>query len=150
MYNYRTPKTTWWETHAQMRRFFLHDWPFMQQVRSEDLSRESWKSVSKLVDALAEHLDLDIQVFDEGETYLLRPLVTRLMRDHFMAHYGQWNLEPVWLDNRTDVPPEHEKNYAVATWTEAAIKARRYFVVTVLDERDFADVFFQRLRAGAS
>lgn len=148
MYSYRVRKDAWWDTHAKMRDYFLNESKIILALRDLSASLKSDVSATKILGAVQELDDLfgiELQLFDEGATYLLRPLVTAILRDVLIAEHERWGLEPVFFDSRTDIPSEEEKNYAIAEWMIEETRKFRYFTVPVLTKGDLMNVLFYKL-----
>lgn len=152
MYNFRVSKQNWWETIAAIRKYFLAHYPPINIIREaveEKAKRSDGETTSAIYDVaeqMGEKFELEFQVFDEGETWLLRPLRWRF--DHFtIFSYKNWGIDikPVFYDNRSDVPEEEERNARVVEWCEEKIKTRQYFTVPVVDQDDFTDIVITNL-----
>jgi hypothetical protein len=144
MYNYRVRKDQWWDFARACREVYLNNHPLMQLLKSAadrgDDAMSSFKKLSKTVDALERaEMIVDIQIFDEGDTYILRPLERGYF---FMNNVHEWSgfLDEVTYDDRADVPPEEEKNKVVAQWCDEKISSREYLMFNVLSRDDFMNV----------
>lgn len=97
-----------------------------------------------------EELTVEVQVFDRGSNYLLRPLEKRVsfmerasfMGDHHTQKLAEWlhdhpSTKLVRYDNRTDVPPEDRRNEAVADWLDDQITAGMFMIFNVVTLFDF-------------
>lgn len=151
MHNYRIAKDQWWPFAKACRQFYITEHPIAQalnRTRSfEADGYKAYKAMTKTVDAIiSTEWTVELQVFDEGETYLLRPLEHGYF---FMNHVDQWEpfgVERVTYDSRTDVPPEDEKNEAVADWVDDKILSGEFFVFNVLARDDFMSICIDQLR----
>lgn len=148
MHNYRIPKDRWWDFATACRRYYLDNHPITMaalrviadEASAKDTALGRYKAVQQFADTIATDWTVDLQVFDEGDTYIIRPLE---YGHFFMNHhdnFAEFGLEPVFYDNRADVPPEEEKNKAVADWVDGKIEAREYLIYTVLDCEDFTAI----------
>ena len=114
MYNYRIRKDAWWSFAAAVREFYLAEYPVFKVLA--EVSEGDGITYSKFVEAVDVFRDwtVELQLFDEGDHWLIRPLEQGYF---FMNGHEQWvdefGLETVWYDDRSDVPPEDEKNRPV-------------------------------------
>lgn len=157
MYNYRIAKERWWPFAKACREHYAAEHPIPQVLRKFGEDGGGGRTYKKMMDAIESLVDkdwtVDLQLFDEGDTYIIRPLERGYF---FMNQFDQWaefDLERVYYDNRSDVPPEDEKNEAVAKWVDAKIFDNEYLTFTVLNRDDFRSICFDTLlsknRAGA-
>ena len=157
MYVYRVDKAVWWDVVGRVREFYLAEFPMIQAMSAAadamfDRGADRYATI-KYLDAIAagftrdpnESWSVELQVFDAGDDWLIRPLE----RGRFLlAHHEQFpELRPVFYDGRTDVPPEHEANYEVATWMDEQIDAHRFFIYEVLSRADYERVGMDKLFA---
>lgn len=143
MYNYRLPKADWWVFAKACREYYLVNHPVMEILKASGEGLASYNKITEAVDCFVEY-PVNLQLFDEGDTYLVRPLEIGYF---FMNHYDKFapDLTPVTYDNRTDVPPEDEKNKIVAEWVDAKIHNGEYLTFTVMDRDDFISIALDRL-----
>jgi hypothetical protein len=74
-------------------------------------------------------LECELQLFDAGETWLIRPLERGwLFANSFEEQ--EWPVEPVFYDDGSDVPSKNEPNRAVAVWMDEQIKAHRFCCIS--------------------
>ena len=142
MYNFRVPKERWWEVAASVRRYYMQNHPIAQALTKMVGDKVENPKFFEAVDKLTPEWLVDLQLFDEGDTWLIRPLERSYF---FMNNADRWGVERVTYDDRTDVPPEEEKTKAVAVWVDEQIDAHRYFVFSVLTREDFLDLWFDRV-----
>jgi hypothetical protein len=154
MHNFRIPKSQWWGFATACREYYMGNYPIME-VLNELVIRKgasAYKQISDIVDILAKNdtgYTVDLQLFDEGDTYLIRPLEQGWFFSNNCADFAAgFNLAQVTYDNRSDVPPEDEKNRAVAEWVDKQIDARQYFIYSVLHRDDFMTIAINTLIAG--
>jgi hypothetical protein len=140
MYAFRLPKAALWDTLAEVRAFYAAEHPvattLLRNVAAARTHPEKLDVFLRLMEEVADRSDRDWtvqwQLFDEGEAWIVRPLE---LGWRFLNEHHRWPaLEPVFYDNRSDVPPEHEKNEAVALWVDEQVRARRYLVTPVFDK----------------
>lgn len=147
MYNYRIPKDQWWSFCKAVRDYYLAHHPVMQIVRSIKAKDGVglYTTVSRVADALGDWT-VDLQLFDEGDTYLIRPLEHGYFflnkREKFSDGF---DLADVFYNNSTDVPPEEEKNKKVSQWSDKKIRAREYLMYPLLNKDDFMDYAFAEI-----
>lgn len=155
MYNYRVSKDKWWEFARTVRQFYVETHPLMELLRAisaekTDDKMSVFKRMTDAVDTLVDaQWTADIQMFDEGDTYMLRPLENGYF---FMNNADKWGsfIEKVTYDNRGDVPPEEEKNRAVAEWCDHKIEAHEYLIYNVMSRDDFMRTAIDALLEGAT
>lgn len=149
MYNYRLPKARWWDFARECRSFYAEKHPISAAVTKAAVSAAGGSTETR-VDTLARMLDVirkadewmvDLQLFDEGDTYLIRPLERGYM---FLNNHERWvqgfGLEPVFYDDRSDVPPELEKNRAVSLWCDDKVTKGEYLLYQVLTEDGLSEM----------
>lgn len=154
MYSYRLPKDRWWDFARDCRDFYAEKHPLSAAV-SRAASSAARLSPEERAGALVRMLDLirkadewfvDLQLFDEGDTYLIRPLERWYM---FLNHHARWTqefgLEPVFYDDRSDVPPELEKNREVSLWCDDKIARGEYLLYQVVTEDGLSDAVMRAL-----
>jgi hypothetical protein len=158
MHNFRIPKDQWWDFAAACRSFYMENYP-MLNVLNEIVARQgasAYRKISDIVDIMTRGdtgYTVDLQLFDEGDTwgdtYLIRPLEQGWFFsnncDDFAAGF---NLTQVNYDNRSDVPPEDEKNEAVAKWVDKQIDDKQYFIYNILHRDDFMTIAIDALIKG--
>lgn len=152
MYNYRVAKDRWWEFANACREFYMAKHPYGKAIRAAAANEGAkYSDLMKIVKAVAAADEtVELQVFDEGETYLFRPLEVGWF---FMNNCQMWEtygVEAVFYDTRSDVPPEDEKNKAVAEWVDEKILAHEYFMYGLLVHATLEDVCLEALRARVS
>jgi len=146
MYNYRIAKWRWWYLATTCREFYKDNHPISLALTKLASGNPSYSQFSKTVNELTtgnESWTVELQLFDEGDTWLIRVLEQGYF---FHNHWTEWNhlgLEAVTYDNRSDVPPEDEKNAAVAQWVDEKILAAEYFLYPLLSREDLMDLYFE-------
>ncbi len=163
LYTFRITKALWWDTLASIRGVYLAEYPIAQAMtvmanaliekaetdRSGDIATKL--QMLSLLDTFSdtytkdpdEGWSVEFQVFDEGDTWLIRPLE----RGSFLlGRHERWpELQPVFYDTRTDEPSVNvPANRATSEWVDEQIKAHRYFVVPVLSREDYRDIGWGR------
>lgn len=154
MYSYRLPKDKWWEFANECRRFYEENHPVASMIlraahKARSLPPED-KS-AKLVDILdavhkAQEWTVDLQLFDEGDTYLIRPLERGWF---FLNSHEQWRtrfgLEQVFYDDRSDVPAEQEPNRDVSLWCDDKIARGEFLLYQVVTEDSLSSAVFDAI-----
>lgn len=135
MYNYRINKDDLWQFVLGCREFYMQNHPLhvalREKARDEGFSSKVFTSIKKHSDELT----MDVQLFNEGETYLVRILESGWFFLNKLSEIAEATgiaIEKVFYDNRTDVPPEDEKNAAVADWCDEMINTRQYLTVELV------------------
>lgn len=153
MYSYRVPKDAWWGFANDCRQFYAEEHPFAGVVtrvsrHASTLPPEekSAKLVSFLgaINQLGEWM-VDLQLFDEGDTFIVRPLERGYF---FRNHYARWEsfgLEPIFYDDRSDVPPDQEPNRAVSLWCDDKIARGEYLLYQVVTEDSLSSALLDAL-----
>ena len=151
MYNYRLPKDAWWDFARACRAAYLEEHPIsmafsMSSKSAQNLDPEGKaERMGKILDTLKNLNEwmVDLQLFDEGNTYLIRPLERGyFFLNHRCAWEESFGLEPVFYDDRSDVPPEQEPNREVSRWCDEKIEAGEYLMYSVASEDTLSKVFF--------
>lgn len=162
LYTFRVDKAIWWPTLESIRAVYLAEYPMAAAIRSaaeaaaEKAARaedptDARISAMREVDVIArgytkdpeQGYSVDFQVFDEGDTWLVRPLEHGYF---LLGSHERWpELIPVFYNNSTDVPPEQKANRQVADWVDEQILAHRYFVVPVLTRSEYRDIGWSAL-----
>lgn len=133
LYTVRIPKDRWWEFSAAVRATYLNEYPGVEDFHGV-LARGATYSEAMASIEVNTHF-VELQLFDEGDTWLVRPLEQGWF---FINHVEEkaWpglKLKKVFYDNRADVPKRDKPNKAVADWVNTQILERRYLVFPVLD-----------------
>jgi len=141
MYCYRIPKDLWWPLAAACRDYYHQNHPLVKAAKQLAEKGSKYSEYIKLVDALVEEGSVTLQIFDEGDTYLIRVLESGWF---FLNNFEKWavGLQPVFFDNRSDVSPEEEKNRPVADWLDQQIREKRYFLHPIMDKDAYKDLYF--------
>lgn len=142
-YNYRIHKALWSDFTQVCRETYLNDHPLMQLLKfvadHGDNPLDSFKQVSETVNSFDSiHVSSDIQVFDEGDTYIIRPLELGYFFINNAREWGEF-LNEITYGKGTDVQPEEEKNKVVSQWCDEKISRGDYFIFNVLSRDDFTD-----------
>lgn len=151
MHNYRLSKDSWWDFAMACRQFYQAKHPVMEVLKaiSDTPKFSSYVKMTKAVDVLIDaEWTADLQVFDEGDTLILRPLEHGYF---FMNNADEWagfGLERVYYDDRSDVPPEDEKNRIVSQWVDEKVFAGQYMVLNLLSRSDFHSFCFDQMLKG--
>lgn len=156
MYSYRLAKDDFWPTLLVVRQYYLDNWPplliFREACYLQDGRSGAIETLRRVEEEVKDHEHLvDVQVFDEGTHYLIRPLE----QGHFFTNNADhWpELVPVFYDTRTDDPrtddpnplTEHERR-RTAEWTDKQIKLRKYLIYPLISKRDYADIAYWQVR----
>lgn len=142
MYLYRIPKDRWKDFTLVCRGAYLNNHPLMQLLKfvddHGDSPLDSFKQVSETISAL-DHADMtvDLQVFDEGDAYIIHPLERGYFFINNAREWGEF-LDEFTCDNFTDVPLE-EKNKVVAQWCDDKVSRNEYFTFNALSRDDFLE-----------
>lgn len=142
MYNYRVAKAQFWPFAKACREFYMSTHPILKALASVDPCKTEYSDFAKSVDKLAPEWTIDLQLFDEGDSYLIRVLESGYF---FMKNAAEWlsfGLEHVTYDDRCDVPPEDEPNKAVAVWCDERIDAREYLMYPLVSRDDMMWLYF--------
>lgn len=157
MYTYRLPKCVWWEFASACRKAYAEEHPIpMIMTKAAQSARElsAEDKASKLGSILeairkSDEWMVDLQLFDEGDTYLIRPLERGYF---FLNNHERWTrrfgLEPVFYDDRSDVPPEQEKNRDVSLWCDDKIERGEYLLYQVVEQDNLSNTVFNILMGG--
>lgn len=137
MYNYRISKQEFWAFTKDCQEFYLENHP-IYQILITAISKDDYITFSGRLDKLFPKWAVDLQLFDEGETYLIRVLENGYF---FMKNADEWLIERVTYDNRTDVPPEEEMNRAVAEWCDQKIENREFLIYPLIGREDFISAY---------
>lgn len=150
MHNYRVAKEQWWPFAKACRAYYMEHHPIAKLLREISEAGGTYKKKIDTVNTIvAAEWTVDLQIFDEGDTYLIRPLENGyfFMNNFDQDQWAEFALERVSYDNRTDVPPEDEKNAAVADWVDEKILGGEYLIFTVLNRDNFVSICFDELVA---
>lgn len=139
MYNYRIDKARWWELARDVREVYAEHHPAALAVKKVTPTDSAGtlnhlNALDKVVDALdKESLTVDLQLFDEGGSYIVRPLE----RGWFFFNNAQrwvdgFSLERVFYDDRGDVPADQESNRKVSVWCDQKIADGEFLIFPVL------------------
>lgn len=79
-------------------------------------------------------IEVDLQFFMRGQNYIFRILAQGYVYQNRASTIPF--IQPVIYDNRTDVPPEQEKNEKIARWMDGMIAARQYILVPIISIED--------------
>lgn len=154
MYSYRLPKDRWWDFARACRTAYLDEHPLPMAFSMSSKSAQNLdpkgkaERLGKILDTI-KNLDewmVDLQLFDEGDTYLIRPLERGYF---FLNHHRAWEdnfgLEPVFYDDRSDVPTEQEPNREVSRWCDEKIEAGEYLLYSVISEDALSNIVFDNI-----
>jgi glutaredoxin 2 len=76
-----------------------------------------------------------------GEDWLFRVLGQGY---YFMNNWDKFDVTPVFYDNRTDIPLEHEPNEEIADWLDIQIRQRNYLVNPIVDYSILSEYMWKR------
>ncbi len=154
MYSYRLSKDTWWEFARACRDTYAMSHPISVVVLkaaqdARELPAEGKASkLGEILEVIRKSSEwmVDLQLFDEGNTYLIRPLERGYF---FLNNHEQWTqrfgLEPVFYDDRSDVPGEQEANREVSVWCDGKIVRGEYLLYQVVTEDSLSRHVFDML-----
>lgn len=159
MYSYRITKERWWELADDVRRSYLEKHPICEVLESiarevDPLIESPYVKMVKIADTFDRDWEVELQLFDEGETLLIRPLESGYF---FMNNSDRWielfGLEKVYYNDSVDVPPEDEKNKFIAEWVDKRIDEGLYTVFKVITRHDLhakaIDTLFKKAHEGS-
>lgn len=150
MYSYRLPKERWWEFAQSCREAYAASHPLSviilraaHSARDLPPAEKASKMVSILdiISKLGEWT-IDLQLFDEGDTYLIRPLERGYFFLNNHVRWSEFGLETVFYDDRSDVPAEQEGNRGVSLWCDERIARGEYLLHPVITEDSLSQVVF--------
>lgn len=140
MYCFKVKKSDLWNLFDQMKDFYRQNSigyalanAYNTACRSEKIN--FWSAIEELRELEPEYL-VKVQLFDmafcgQQEYYLFRVLEAGYL---FINYHDQFDLiDPVFYDNRADVPPEHEQNRKIAEWLDPEIDMGRYLILPIVD-----------------
>jgi len=130
-------------------------WPFLDRVRQYYLDREGICQLLKTFEQSLEGLDkamlyatdrdfhVDVQLFDEGKTWLFRILEAGYF---FMNSQKKQfpEIEQVFYDDRTDVPDECLKNEEAADWVDEQLRQRHYLMAPIISQKSMMDIYYNQ------
>ena len=158
MYSYRIDKSRWWEFARACREFYAENHPVAAVVTAAARNaaamhaEESAAALGRILDTIRKADDwmVDLQIFDEGNTYLVRPLERGYM---FLNTHDRWarefGLKAVFYDDRSDVPPEQVPNREVSLWCDDKIQSGEFFIHQIVTEDSLSKVVFDIIVAAA-
>lgn len=149
LYTARVPKDRWDDFAAAVRATYLAEHPsvqdFIQRITDVD---GNW-SYRQLMGSISANDDLvELQLFDEGDTWLVRPLEQGwFFLNHIDAKaWPGFGAKTVFYDNRSDVPKKERRNKKVADWVDQQIESRRYLLYPILDRETYRDIYLNTPR----
>lgn len=150
LYAHRIAKDRWWMFAAGVRAIYLSEHPVIKMVDAL-ADAQTYAEFVDCVDALVEDdWTVDLQLFDEGETWLIRALERGWFFNNNSDRWREgFGVEEVCYDTRSEVPPEDEKNAATADWVDRQIEMHAYVTFQVLTRADLLDVGIIVLRRQA-
>lgn len=158
-YGYRVRRERFWEAVDRVREIYAEESLLAKAAtrlgrRAADGAETFTEAYEKLNSLLKlpehEHLSTELQVFDEDdEHYVVRPLEAGLLFHNLYDRYHWSEFEPVYLDARADVPPEHEANRPVVDRVNRLIEAKHYFITPIFDNDAAVETFLEAVRERA-
>lgn len=144
MYCYRIEKAKFWLFCDAVRKWYLEpkNQRFFLRTVAE-LTSMTWADASTDLEKIRHNREnhIHLQLFDEGTTWVIRVLGAGYQ---FMNNREQFeNIEDVFYDNRPGMPDKGYDNEAIMNWLDDQIKARHYFMVTIIDEQTILDLYFK-------
>lgn len=146
MYNYRIPRSRWWEFASYCRGHYQLHHPVAQVLRkltfAGDKLSSAFAEATKAVDELVgQGWTADLQLFDEGGSLLIRPLERGyFFMNNFEEHWKPFGMTEIFYDNRSDVPPSEELNKAIAAWVDQKILDGEYLTYSLISGDDLKNM----------
>lgn len=137
----RVSKRRWKKFSADVRRVYLEEsWP-VRDFRDEIARGAKYSEAMKILNPHEHYVEL--QLFDEGRTWLVRPLEVGWF---FMNHVweGAWDsfgVVPVCYNDSSEPPLEDLPNKAVGEWLDERVRAREYLLYPVLDRFTYSMIY---------
>lgn len=139
-YGYRIKKRDFWSFLDKVRTEYKRD--SLSLLRVQVLYKAIISETIKYHEALTdlkkneEVTVVRLQLFDRGNYFYFRVLECGY---YFMNRHEEWSeVEPVFYDSRTDIPPEHKKNRKIVDWIDNEIRQRHYFIAHIVDYEDMS------------
>jgi hypothetical protein len=132
MYVYRVPAPRLWSLLDALRAYYVeHNMAFT--VMTEIACRTQPDALMH-ARQWADHTELHAtgQLFQAGDTWLLRILENGYF---FLNHWPAFTgfVQPVFYDDRTDVPVNEAANASIAEWLDEQIAKRHYLLAPLID-----------------
>jgi hypothetical protein len=146
MYAYRVPTTQLWPFLDAVRAYYIeHN---LAYTVMGEIARRADDAALAHARQWANHTELHVtlQLFQDGETWLLRVLERGYF---FLNHWRQVAayLTPVFYDDRSDVPSDAEANAAIAERLDEQIAGRRYLLAPLIDTAELLHYFWNHTPA---
>lgn len=140
-YAYRIRKDCWWDFARACHEFYLSYCPLMVLVKAATEGKtveEQIENFSKIQETLNKaDLATELQLFDVGEHYIVRPLENGWFFKNQDAEWiREFGLERVFYDDRSDVPTEEEPNREIALRCDDLIERGEYLMFSVISNDD--------------
>lgn len=154
MYAYRIKKEDWWNFAEKARQKFLTDHPMLDIIRVywdgvhklslNDLEERKQLGFMEKIKSLAEDMETDIRILDEGETYLFEVFEHGYF---FMNSSRDWKdvLTEVFYDGRSDEGDRNDSAYETALWVREQVEKHHYMIYPLVLE---SDMYTKEMRSG--
>lgn len=129
MHCYKIKKVDWWDFFDKMRNHYIENSITLKLAiayQKEESTHDFWQFCR------SDENHVSLQLFDFGDDWIFRVLGTGYYFENKHRELFP-ELEEVFYDNRTDIPPEHEANEAIADKIDALMKQKRYFMAYIID-----------------
>lgn len=153
-YYFRIDKSDFWSFAAQLREFYAANSVLgmmaahaADQIVAADDVDAKMALLTRWQDEVKPKLDevtCDLQLFDEGDSWLIRVLEAGYL---FLNSYEKqnWPLEPVFYNDKTDMPPGMLERKPTIDWVDEQINLRRYLMYPVISVNDADQTVLTRL-----
>lgn len=150
-YGYRIGKESLWPFTKRMREFYLDEHP-TARVHLTIGEDASWEKRYAHFQALKSHgwfdawPSVELQLFDFGGSWIFRVLERGHQFGNAFADGRFPEVEPVWLDTRSDGQSEEEvaELKPIVDRVEVMIRERHYFLWPVVNEQDWYEMVVTR------
>lgn len=144
LYCFRVKKSEFWDILTTIRKFYASNHPLVSSLLSDKYKYD----VEKFHALNADFLNTDFQLFDEGETWIIRVLE---------AGWFFWNnhekfptLTPIVYDTRSDDEDEDNEELMaekerLANWVDAQISEMKYFCCPIVNKSDIESKIWKRM-----
>ena len=147
MYVYRVPAPQLWPLLDALRAYYVeHN---MTYTVMTEIARRGQPDALAHARKWADHIELHVtvQLFHDGDTWLLRILENGYF---FLNHWQEFArfVQPVFFDDRTDIPANEEVNAAIAEWLDEQIAKRHYLLAPLIDTDELMCYFWNTPHGG--
>lgn len=129
MYCYKIPKDNWWEFFRKMRQHYIDNSITMKLAKA---CQETKLPLEYFEFCKDDNNHIETQLFDFGNDWIFRVLETGY---YFHNKHSELfpELEEIYYDDRTVIPPEHKANEAISDKIEVLLKRKEYFIAYIVD-----------------